>query len=622
MKSTFLERNKKKSILAALLLFIRQRKILVLLLLLVVVASGVFLSPSAWITKFPGGTRFVAGVAWMADRMGVDTTQWGIDPGRRRNFRDLMMAFQSAKETSGILGSAGWGAFFSRSSTGAGSGQNSLDFVKGSKNDLGPSGNGSGKVGDGATSVRGIVTAEETAADKESGAVALNADDLKGEREGFVKTAFAGGFFGGLFGGSAASGGAGGAGGLSGGAFASQGFFGGPGGAVTPTSSQLAHGGLGNTPPIVVPKSVIVGGAKGKLSGARSSAIEARSMAGAAKAGSTVGTKAFGQLAQGNGRAMLVNNGCTTGNCPVPSTTPNEYAATNTGAIYDGNAVDGLNTSIITTPSVDVGALAVPDAGMAQNYVDQANQMQADAKTCQAMDDQYRLPELNLQKQMEATSKQFAARGCGSGGCDQSKLDACNGYAADLRNNCNAFMTLRCQHTQSCPLTSTPGTTCPDPASAAECSTGDGVHAAPVTTAIAVPTAANGNQIVGTKTDSSKIGIVTAPNVNCANINAQYRPTEVSELDAMKAAAVDYAASACTPATTSDPATCMLLFGVTTGCKCLTASQNFTANCNSLNTTNCQRTQSCPATANQSCASDCSTVLSPSQIDDLKSALP
>src|SRR3569832_1231449 len=84
--NTFLQRNKKKSALALLLLFLRERKILVLLLLLVFLASTVFISPSSWITGLPDGTRFAAGVAWLAGKMGVDVSRWGLGgPGKHSN---------------------------------------------------------------------------------------------------------------------------------------------------------------------------------------------------------------------------------------------------------------------------------------------------------------------------------------------------------------------------------------------------------------------------------------------------------------------------------------------------------------------------------------------------------
>ncbi|MEQ1902523.1 MAG: hypothetical protein ABL866_17540, partial [Devosia sp.] len=72
--STFLEKNKKKSALAALLLFLRTRKTVVALLLLVAIASFLFVSPSNLLLSIPGGDRAAAGMAWLAGKVGVDTS--------------------------------------------------------------------------------------------------------------------------------------------------------------------------------------------------------------------------------------------------------------------------------------------------------------------------------------------------------------------------------------------------------------------------------------------------------------------------------------------------------------------------------------------------------------------
>src|SRR3989338_1186657 len=129
--STFLEKNKKKSALAALLLFIRTRKTVTALLLLVALASFLFVSPSNLILSFPGGARVAAGVAWIAGKVGVDTSKWGL-AGGKRDYGDLLAAFRSAKEGGG---KAGWAAFMrgadAEAARRAGGGTGSLGFVKG-----------------------------------------------------------------------------------------------------------------------------------------------------------------------------------------------------------------------------------------------------------------------------------------------------------------------------------------------------------------------------------------------------------------------------------------------------------------------------------------------------------
>lgn len=440
--STFLDRNKKKSALAALLLFLRERKVLVLLLFLVLAASTVFVSPSSWITRLPGGARFAASVAWVAGRLGVDVSKWGLAPAGKNSYADLVAAFRAAKMGANGSGAVGWGAFFGRSGSASGSVPNSLDMVKGSRADL----LGSEKGADGlasSKSVKGILNPEDARADKDGEGVALSDGDLGGEREGFVKSAFAGGFANGLFGGAASGDGA-----LSGGAFAGRGFFNGKAGASTLRSADLARSGMEGITPAAATRSKIQGAARGSLSAIRSHAVLARGMRGAAAAGMG-GNRAFYQLAEGRGRAAIA----TAPNCTSPGC-PGEFATTNTGAIYDGNSVGPANTAILTAPEVDgISSPNIPDTGLAQGYEDQANKMDADAKKCQELDAQYGPQENALNAQMTEISDQFKSADCGGGGCSKSKANHCKALGNQLKAKCNEYMNVRCAHTHACPLT-------------------------------------------------------------------------------------------------------------------------------------------------------------------------
>jgi len=468
MKPTFLDRNKKKSLLAALLLFLRERKVLVLLLLLVLVASTVFLSPSAWITGLPGGTRFVASVAWIAGKMGVDVSQWGL-AGDKHSFNDLLATFAAARANSGKPGVVGWGAFFGRSSGAGGTGQDSLGFVKGSKSDLESSvasGKGAGGVGGAGDGIAGAISPEDAKADKNANAVAIDQNDLGGEREGWVKSAFAGGFMNGLLGSGGSgplgsgmnglrgsgAGGLDGAAGLSGGAYAGKGFFSGKGGA-SGDSNGLARSGLAGLG-VSAPRSKIQGAAKGALSARSARELDTKAMRGAADASTLGGNRAFTQLAEGRGRAALA----ITPNCTPPAC-PGEFATTNTGAIYDGNHIGGETTSVITAPQVDgIQSPNIPDTSIAQGYEDQANKMDADAKKCRDLDDQYGPQEKDLNQRMNDISGQFKSAGCGSGGCSRSKARYCQRLGDQLKSTCNQYMNVRCTHTHACPLTA--GTNC------------------------------------------------------------------------------------------------------------------------------------------------------------------
>ena len=483
---TFLQRNKKKSLLALLLLFLRERKILVLLLLVLLLASTAFL-PSSFYTAFPGGARFAAGIAWIAGKMGVDVSKWGLGPADRNSYQDLLAAFRAAKAGSG----AGWGVLFGRGAGATGAVPNSLDMVKASRSDLDGGLNGKkGKdgKGDGSDSaVQGVLDPADARANKDGDAVAISDGDLGGEREGMVKSAFAGGFMNGLLGGGSGSGSGGGTGGLtglggfggsggrgvgglggdaalSGGAFAGKNFFKSSGGAAGTNSLDKAHIALGFTA-TSTPHGKVGGPAKGALSAIRSKAVDAKALTGEATkvAG---GSRAFTQLADGRGMASLA-----TGPACTPPACPGEYSAVTSGTIYDGGPNGGKTTFLGDPPDLGGGSngntntpggtlgngidLKIPDGGDAQKLIDDANKMQAEVDKCKALDAQYLPQENSLNAQMTALSDQFKSADCGGGGCSKSKLKHCNAIGDQLKAKCNEYMNVRCSHTHACPLTAT-----------------------------------------------------------------------------------------------------------------------------------------------------------------------
>jgi hypothetical protein len=471
MATNFLERNKKKSSLAALLLFLRQRKMLALLLLLVIGASTLFVTPSSFLVDLPGGTRMAAGMAWLASRMGMDVSRWGLAPGRV-SFNELVSAFDAARWASGHGGRAGWGPFFTAGDAKGAYGPGSLDYVKASRDELA---NGTAKGKGGAAGAAGAGGAggggsgpfaevvDPAQAAKDDAAVALGPNDVGGEREGFVKAAFAGGFFNGLLGGAAE-----GANSLSGGAYASQGFFSGSVGAAS--GGGAASLGLANQPTIATPPASLSNGYAGRMSSSFAHSLQARETQGAAGAMALGGGRAYTQLAEGNGQAQLATADCPAGSCP------GEYAATNTGAIYDGNSVNNASTNgIITAAPVDgITSPNIPSAGQATGAINSANQMTQDAQTCQALDSQYGPQEDQLNSQMQSLSQQFQSANCGSGGCSQSKINYCKNLGNHLRSTCTQYMSVRCQHTRSCPLTaSDAATTCSEECQQGGNGTGD-----------------------------------------------------------------------------------------------------------------------------------------------------
>jgi hypothetical protein len=414
MTATFLDRNKKKSLLAALLLFMRQRKLLVLLVLLVLLASTVFLGPSTW--GLPGGQRFVAGIAWIAGKMGYDTSKWGLRTVDRRSYGDLLAVFRAAKNEAG--GGLTWGALFGRGAPGAS--PNSLDFVKGSKADLA---RGTAAAGAGAQSVAGIV---DPADPKSRGgdAVAISEADLGGEREGFVREAFAGGFLNGLLGGN-------GDGALSGGAFASKGFFGGVAGAAS-SPNGLAAAGLAAVPSASSPSSTRGGAATGSLSAMTSRSIAVKATKALANASSLGGKLAYTQLAEGVSRDQLGTTYCQPPNCPA------EYATTNSGAIYDGNTIgQGMLTSsdpgAVTSGLINATVDVPPDdaggaAGDAQNMATCAGLVQQCATSKTAPMNQEGVDETQLQ-----TWYQQMGTACGN----PCNCGPCNALNAQINGLCS-----------------------------------------------------------------------------------------------------------------------------------------------------------------------------------------
>lgn len=461
--STFLDRNKKKSSLAALLLFLRERKALAVLLLAVMFATSLFVGPSAMLLRLPGGTRMAAGIAWIATKLGVDVSKWGL-AGQKHDFGDLVAAFKNAKEGSG---KAGWGAFMGRGDAGAGAGAGSLDFVKGSKSDLAANGAEGDKLPK-PGSVGGILNADDASKRGENG-VSVDENEVgKGGRDGadavngFVRSAFAGGFANGqsAFGGNGANGG------LSGGAYASSGFFsGGKGGGNGGKLGDLVKNGTSGLPGAANGHGVqIQGAAKGQLSKSQASIIQARTARGLLGTHEVNGQRAFTQLAVGRGRAAIsVAPNCTAGNgCP------NEYASTVSGAVYDGNNLV-KNQDIITDPPElpgGIGSPNVPDTSLGEGYTHDAENMQTQAQQCKEADQYYMgtdpsqshhnptITQLNAAQ--EAKSKEFESLGCATMSCskkNKSKLEQCNRWGDEMYDLCVQSMQLQCDLQKACPLT-------------------------------------------------------------------------------------------------------------------------------------------------------------------------
>lgn len=446
MANKFFDRNKKKSLLGLLLLWIKENRTLSALLLVVALASFLFVAPSAMVLNLPGGTRLVAGIAWLAERMGVDTSKWGFFArGGAHSYDDFIAALRHAKENGSRP--AGWGAFFGKNPDGRGGagGPSSLDMVQGRRSDLEGGGYPKGKLPEG-KDVAGIMNPEDMK-DAEDG-VSVDEELLAQQRGALVRDANAGGFAPGARDllGFAGRAGLDGPTSVGAGAYVGKGTFGGGSGAGTRPGDNI-RGALATTDPGTAPRPRIQGATQGRLSRARAASISARVQRGI-QSQSVNSHRAFAQLADGRGRAAIA----TTPNC-VPPGCPGEFATTNTGAIYDGNAVTGSGTDILSAPEVDGSTPQIPDTSVADGLMQDASQLEKDAKKCRELDEQYRDSENAAMAQMQAESDKFESMNCGSGGCSKSKAKRCKAQGNRIKQACRDYARIRNEHTNACPLT-------------------------------------------------------------------------------------------------------------------------------------------------------------------------
>ena len=388
--STFIQKNKKKSALAALLLFLRTRKTVSALLLLAVLASFMFVSPSNILIS-----------------LGV---------GDKRDYGDLVAAFRAAKDAGG---KAGWSAFMRGGAPGAGAGGGSLDFVQGKRKDLEvktANGEALAKAG----SMQGVLNPDDAKNRGEGEGVALSEDDLGGTHEGLVKSAFAGGFSNtsGFSGGSNVN------------AYAGGGFFGGASGsAASAKLDDKVKGGLDTLPKPTLPKpAAIAGGTHGRLSGKMAAAVNKSISKGMLSQNIVAGQRAFVQLAAGNGRAVLsIGTNCNeAGDCPA------EFAAVNTGIVYDGGKLSGDGTGILSMNGEPTPVVPL-DTDIPPTY-DPAKLLECTdkAQACETkkQPDYKRMSE--LQQQLNGYYGQMGGA-CG----DPCDCDPCNNLKDNIRNLCN-----------------------------------------------------------------------------------------------------------------------------------------------------------------------------------------
>ncbi|OGR97931.1 MAG: hypothetical protein A2V88_14990 [Elusimicrobia bacterium RBG_16_66_12] len=164
-----------------------------------------------------------------------------------------------------------------------------------------------------------------------------------------------------------------------------------------------------------VPRSSIAGGTAGRLSSARAKEINTRALTGG-KAAKSLGTNlSLTQLAEGQGRATLVTEEC------VPPACPNEFAAAQVGAIYDGNTLD--NVGVLSGAEDTPPSVPVDETGGAG---DAAKLAECSTKVQQCLQDKatpmQRLGELQTQINGLLTQMSVACLNkCDCGGCNDLK---------------------------------------------------------------------------------------------------------------------------------------------------------------------------------------------------------
>lgn len=427
--SDFLQRNKKKGALALLLLFLQRGKGLGPLLFLLLLLSFVFIAPNS---SFLGSS-------WLADigrRLGLRSELGsGEDSAQLAALSDALRRAPGSKGGLGIMS----GLFGLGRGGSSNYGKNTVDMVKGGKGLAGEM-DGSEKMYDGVAkgagkTVDGVLRPEDSK--KFENGVSLSDEEMEG---GLSEQAFAGEVQGGL-----------GAEGLSelrgrlganGGQGAAKGYFQPRAGDKT---SDLMKGAFGGSK---LPNGSfnLKGAQTGKLS-----QMKAQGMRGQQKAAnnltSGVGTgSVMYQLAEG--KAYSVAAAPPPGNCD-PGSCPGEFARNASGAVFDGNRVNG---NILSSAEFGDPGVNVPDQGQIDTAIQQASKAEEDAKKCEQAEETYGGQERAKMEEIQNLSNQLNSMNCGSGGCSKSKYKACMAVGNQMRGKCQEYNSIASQKAAACPL--------------------------------------------------------------------------------------------------------------------------------------------------------------------------
>lgn len=432
MASQFLKKNKKKGLLAALLLFFQRGRGIGPILVLIGLLSFIFMAPPTVLSRFPFAAKILAKLGFRS----------GIGHGDGMFLQEqLANALRAARARRQLRSGGG---FFGRDGKGVGQyGKNSTDMIRGGKGFME---DGAGRTYDGVgkgagESVDGVLRPED--ANKMEDGVALTEEDM---REGMMKNAMAKHF------------GEGGIGEI--GALGDRGRLkmmkgldsGGRGPSAT-TGARAAASDDGLLANALDKKRVPDAGGRslsaragGRLGWRRFRKISARMNKALNSPRSAGRNTAMFQLAEG--RAYSIAAAPPPGNCD-PGTCPAEFASTAAGVVFDGGDLGG---EILSAPEFGDPGVNIPDQSEIDSLIDEANQMEEDAKKCEEAEDTYGSQERTHMEEIQRLSDEMAAGACNVGGCSKSKYKRCTAIGNQMKVECREYNIVARKKADACPL--------------------------------------------------------------------------------------------------------------------------------------------------------------------------
>lgn len=425
--SEFLQRNKKKGALALVLLFLQRGKGLGPLLFLLLLLSFVFIAPNS---SFLGSSW----LAQMGKRLGLrGELGSGADTSQMASFSDALRRAPGSKQGMGLVSSL-FGLGLGGSSN---YGKNTVDMVKGGKGLA--DGMGGEKMYDGVAkgagkSVGGVLRPEDSK--KFENGVSLSDEEMQG---GMMQEGLEGVQEGlgveGLSELRERLGAAGGAG-------APKSMF---QARASDKSTDLMKGAFGGSK---LPNGTFTpkGSQTGQLSQMKGAGMRGQSKA-ANSLASGVGTgSVMYQLAEG--KAYSVAAAPPPGNCD-PGSCPGEFARNASGAVFDGNRVNG---NILSSDEFGDPGVNIPDQSTIDTAIQQASKAEEDAKKCEQAEETYGGQERAKMEEIQNLSNQLNNMNCASGGCSKSKYKACMAVGDQMRGKCHEYNSIAAQKAAACPL--------------------------------------------------------------------------------------------------------------------------------------------------------------------------